>query len=191
MQHRFGLIVGGVPGGDPASAGLARDVGEPVVANRAGGGLQVVAALGSMCGDVDPLATVAEVRCPFGLQASVQGGDESLVGIAVATAETMVEVSDDERDMGGTDGEQGAQQGHAIWAAGDRDDARRLDRAQEAADLFDQFVPCAHVGSLHSLRAPRAVEYSTAPGTIPFEVAPRKTAADALWRDVIEHPEDD
>jgi hypothetical protein len=43
VQHRFRLVVGGVAGRHPGGAGRGRDLGQPGVAESAGGRLQVPA----------------------------------------------------------------------------------------------------------------------------------------------------
>src|SRR5438093_560209 len=113
MQDGFGLIVGGVSGRDPAGAILTGDLGKPAVADRTSGGLQVFTALSGATGDVDPFTAPEEVRHSFGLKTHLQGGDICLVGVALDTAETVVEMGDDERGLSGANGEEGAQQSHA------------------------------------------------------------------------------
>ena len=82
VQHRLGLVVGGVPGRHPAGPDLA--AGQPVVAQPAGRRLQVVAGRDR-----------ADVRLPEPERQPEVGGqlpDELLVGVRLRPAEVVVEV---------------------------------------------------------------------------------------------------
>src|SRR5262249_9684990 len=82
---------------------------------------------------------------------AVQVADEGFVGIALAAAELVVEMSKDERRRrGAAQHKESAEQGDAIGPAGDGDHHPRLLQVkptQAAFDLDDQRGWCTHDGA--------------------------------------------
>jgi hypothetical protein len=88
-ENRFDLIVGGVGGGDVASAEIAGSLGEEIVAGLPGGGFEAVARVGSQIG-----RGVADRV--FEAELFSECANEGCVGVGGLSAKVMVEMGDND-----------------------------------------------------------------------------------------------
>jgi len=115
-QHRFGLIVGGVSGGDTAGVAASGDLRKKLVTRAASSVFEIgflVARFGSNICAGDMKGEIVKRG---------ELGDEFLVGIGSAAAQTVIEVGDGEHQAAlFADFEEKSEKGHRVGASGDGD----------------------------------------------------------------------
>src|SRR5215468_6250601 len=90
VQHGLGLIVGAVPGGDPACAIFSGDTGQPLIAHLPGGLFKIVAGLFMEASHIDSLRPHGK---PQNIPRSWQICNKCLVSITIWSTKLMIEMS--------------------------------------------------------------------------------------------------
>src|SRR5262249_5691343 len=124
MQNRLRLIIRGVSGRDPGSPVRVGETGEPHVTQLAGDTFEISAKLAGFGRDVNATATRGYL-CPGARKLYPQIRDKSLIGIALAPAQLMIQMGQNQvADHAlGLQRDDGTRESDAVGPAGDGDNA--------------------------------------------------------------------